>query len=80
MKRVFLLLPGLALTLGVAACGDRPQERAGHQDRGSAPAWQGPTTVFTVSGWKVGDERSWAAHLQTRAQGQNENVRLGASR
>jgi hypothetical protein len=53
---------------------------AGQKIRGSAPNWQGPATVFTVSGWKVGDERSWDAHMQTRAQAQNERVRLGTSR
>jgi hypothetical protein len=68
------------LTLGLMACGDRPQQLAGQQVGGSAPSWQGPVTAFTVSGWKVGDERSWNAHMQTRAQGQNENVRLGTSR
>jgi hypothetical protein len=79
MSRFVLALTLSALTLGLAACGEKPQTLAGHQISGSAPAWQGPTTAFTVSGWKVGDERSWAAHMQTRAQGQNEYVRLGTN-
>jgi hypothetical protein len=69
-----------ALTLALVACGDKPQQGAGQTIRGSAPNWQGPTTAFTVSGWKVGDDASWAAHMQTRAQAQNEHVRLGVSR
>jgi hypothetical protein len=80
VKRAFRVVSMLVLAAGLAACGDRPQERAGKQIGGSAPSWQGPTTSFTVPGWKVGDERSWAAHMQARAQGQNENVRLGTSR
>jgi hypothetical protein len=80
MSRVLGAVMLSALMLGLAACGDRPQELAGNQISGSKPSWQGPATQFTVSGWKVGDERSWAAHMQTRAQGQNENVRLGVSR
>ncbi|MGL6111125.1 MAG: hypothetical protein ACRC2B_13610 [Rubrivivax sp.] len=80
MSRIFWVATLSALTLGLAACGEKAQELTGQQIRGSAPNWQGPTTVFTVSGWKVGDERSWDAHMQARAQAQNEHVRLGASR
>jgi hypothetical protein len=80
MSRMLWVATLSALTLGLAACGEKPQVSAGNQIRGSAPGWQGPSTVFTVSGWKVGDERSWAAHMQARAQSQNEYVRLGASR
>jgi hypothetical protein len=53
------------LALGLAACAEKPQEAA---------------TAFTASGWKVGDEGSWGAHMQTRTQAQNEHVRLGVSR
>ena len=67
----------LAWTLG--ACGEKPQELSGRKIPGSAASWQGPTTSFTVSGWKVGDESSWDAHMRVRAQAQNEQVRLGAS-
>jgi hypothetical protein len=68
------------LALGLAACAEKPQESAGQRIRGSAPNWQGPVTTFTVPGWKAGDERSWGAHMQARAQAQNEHVRLGVSR
>jgi hypothetical protein len=66
--------------LGLAACGERPQELAGRQITGSAASWQGPASVFTVSGWTVGDQGSWQSHMQARAQAQNEHVRLGGSR
>jgi hypothetical protein len=71
-----LLLSALAL----AACGERPQELAGHKIKGSGPDWQGPASPFTAPGWKVGDERSWDQQMQTRAQAQNEYARLGISR
>jgi hypothetical protein len=61
-----------------AGCGERPQQLAGKQLKGSAPSWQGPASPFTASGWKVGDESSWQQHMQVRAQGQNEFVRIGA--
>jgi len=66
----------MLLALALAGCGERPQEMAGVQFRGSVPSWQGPATVFTVPGWKVGDQRSWSQHMQTRAQGQNEFARI----
>ena len=78
MRRILGCLALCALTVGLGACGERPQEGAGRQIRGSEPAWQGPATAFTVPGWTVGDRNSWQAQLQTRAQAQNENVRLGA--
>jgi len=79
MSRTFWVAALSTLALGLAACAEKPQESAGQRIRGSAPNWQGPATVFTVSGWKVGDERSWNTQMQVRAQGQNENVRLGTS-
>ena len=80
MSRIFWAVSLSALALGLGACGEKPQELAGRQIQGSAPSWQGPASTFIVSGWTVGDQRSWQAHMQARAQGQNELVRLGASR
>jgi hypothetical protein len=78
MSRVLRIAALFALASVLAACSEKPQVAAGRQIQGSEPGWQGPVTVFTVAGWKVGDERSWQSHLQTRAQAQNEYVRLGA--
>ncbi len=69
-----------ALAGMLGACGEKPQELTGRKIQGSAASWQGPATSFTVSGWKVGDESSWDAHMRVRAQAQNEQVRVGASR
>ena len=80
MRRSHWVLTLSALTLGLAACSEKPQEFAGGQITGSAASWQGPASAFTVSGWTVGDQGSWQAHMQTRAQAQNEHVRLGGSR
>jgi hypothetical protein len=80
MRRTHGVLMLVALASGLAACGEKPQALAGKQISGSPPSWQGPATVFSVPGWKVGDQLSWQAHMQARAQAQNENVRLGMSR
>jgi hypothetical protein len=74
MMRTFAVLMLSALAL--AGCGERPQTIAGQQITGSAPSWQGPATAFTAPGWKVGDQNSWNQQMQTRAQGQNEFVRM----
>jgi len=67
-----LMLSALVL----AGCGERSQQMAGQQIGGSVPSWQGPATAFTAPGWKAGDQGSWIQHMQTRAQGQNEFVRI----
>jgi hypothetical protein len=77
MKSVVALMLSVLL---LAACGERPQSLAGKQVKGSEAAWQGPATAFTAPGWKVGDQDSWAQHMQVRAQGQNEYVRIGAGK
>ncbi|MBX3642578.1 MAG: hypothetical protein KF720_05845 [Rubrivivax sp.] len=74
------LVAGMLLALALVGCSERPQSLAGQQVRGSAPAWEGPTTAFTAPGWKVGDQESWKQQLQTRAQGQNEFVRMAPGR
>lgn len=79
MKRTACLLAFSALMLGLGACSERPQELAGRQINGGAPNWQGPASPFTAPGWTVGDRRSWQTHMQTRAQAQNEYVRLSQS-
>lgn len=77
MKRIIVIA---ASALLLAACGEKPQSLAGKQIHGSEPSWQGPVTRFTEPGWKVGDQNSWTQHMQARAQGQNESVRIGAGK
>jgi hypothetical protein len=77
MKRIIVIAASMLL---LAACGERPQSLAGKQIRGSEAGWQGPVTSFTAPGWKVGDQASWTQHMEMRAQGQNEYVRIGAAK
>ncbi|WP_328700895.1 hypothetical protein [Aquariibacter albus] len=69
---------GLALTmlLGLAACGDRPQELAAGQKRPDAPSWQGEASGFAVPGWQANDRASWEQQIRTRNQRQNEYARI----
>jgi hypothetical protein len=68
--RVFASLILAAAML--AACSERPQELTGKTGKDRAPAWDGPSTAFTVPGWKVGDRASWDNQMQVRAQTMNE--------
>ncbi len=66
----------VALTLGAAACTEKPQTIGSR--RVDTPAFQGAADPYVATGWKVGDAVSWDKQLTTRAQNQNEYVRIGS--
>lgn len=59
---------GVALALGLAACGEQPQvvvyEQGRYQGKTDAAPWDGPP--FN------GERAAWEAALKNRARGQNE--------
>ena len=75
MMRVITL--GLAVvSLGLAACGDKPQV-AGKRSADQAP-YATAATAYSTAGWKQGDAETWERNLNARAQrGQNEYGRTG---
>ncbi|HEY1231642.1 MAG TPA: hypothetical protein VGF26_30450 [Ramlibacter sp.] len=61
--------------LALAACGEKRQtigQNSGHD----AAASSGTGTVFQVQGWKAGDRAAWEQQLKSRAQAQNDYVRV----
>lgn len=61
-----------ALGLGLAACGDKPQDLTTNKSDGAAYKGVGESK-FAAPGWKAGDKNAWEQHLKVRAQsGQNE--------
>lgn len=61
--------------LALAACGEKEQtlgQNSGHD----TPAAGGTGTVFQVQGWKAGDRASWEQQLKSRAQTQNDYVKV----
>ncbi len=62
-----------ALSLALAACGDKPQTAGAKKD--DAAPWSGAQAAYQDKNWKAGDQASWEAQMRTRAQGQNEYVR-----
>ena len=71
-----LRIASLALCVGLAACGEKPQT-ATHR-KADGHAYDGPASAYTAGSWKAGDEASWDAQMRSRSQGQNEYSRTGA--
>jgi len=70
----------VALALGLAACGDKPQAEAGKAagttvTRDTKP-WQGDPLAHQAQ-FTRGDKASWENALKLRQQGQNEYIRIG---
>lgn len=63
----------VACVLGLAACGEEPQQ-VSHK-RTDASAWQGGDAAFTAGNWKQGDRASWEEQMKARNQNQNEYTR-----
>ena len=75
---MILTIAAAALTLGLAACGDQPQEMnsAGVKQDG-APYTGVGKSQYVQSGWSAGDKTSWEQQLKARAQyGQNDYTRM----
>jgi hypothetical protein len=71
MARALLILAGIALVLGLAACGERPQvleyKQGKYQGKPDQPAWD--------SAKFKGDRTEWELAIKTRNQSQNEYKR-----
>lgn len=66
----------VALSLGLAACTEKPQTAGTRQV--DTPAYLGAQDPYVAAGWKPGDPASWDQQLTTRAQSQNEYKRIGS--
>lgn len=82
MKRLTLTTLSMAALLGLAACGEKPQEMGANGVKQDGAAYQGVgKSQYAQSGWKAGDKNSWEQELKARAQyGQNDYTRIGAQR
>lgn len=64
----------LALGLGLAACGEKPQTQLG--SKVDASAHTGTGSAFVTGTWKQGDKTSWEQQMRARTQNtQNEYSR-----
>jgi hypothetical protein len=64
----------VALVVGLAACGEKPQTLVSTIQDGAA--YTGTGKAFVSPDWKPGDKGSWESHLKARGQyGQNDYSR-----
>lgn len=78
MRRFTLTLVSTAVLLGLAACGDQPQEmNSAGVKQDNAPYTGVGKSQYLQSGWNAGDKTSWEQQLKARAQyGQNDYTRM----
>jgi hypothetical protein len=70
-RRIAILIAGLAVAVGLAACGERPQvieyKQGTYQGKPDQPPYAGAP-------WN-GNKQEWDVAINTRAQNQNEYKR-----
>ncbi|QHE77462.1 hypothetical protein [Hydrogenophaga sp. PBL-H3] len=78
IQRFTLSIVAVALALGLAACGDKPQEISGSGVKQDGTPYSGVgKSQYAQGGWSVGDKASWEQQLKARAQyGQNDYTRM----
>ena len=67
-----------ALTLSLAACGEKPQKMDTSARKADAEPWtssDAANPAFYASGWKVGDKTAWEEQIRQRNQAQNDYAR-----
>lgn len=70
-----LLLSMMALAL--FGCGEKVQSQANARVSGDAAPWDGAKNdPFVVKGWTAGNKTEWETQMRTRAQAQNEYVKV----
>ncbi len=73
MMRVMLILLSAML---LAACSEKDQSLTATVNKSDGKPWQGAQNGYVVKGWTPGDKTSWESQLRTRAQTQNEYVKV----
>jgi hypothetical protein len=73
MRRLLACGAALVLALGLAGC-EKPQTAA--TPKSDTPAWHAAENGYVAPGWKAGDRASLEQQLRSRAQTQNEYVRI----
>ncbi len=77
-QRFALSIAAAAMTLGLVACGDKPQEMNGAGVKQDGAPYTGVgKSQYAQGGWTTGDKTSWEQQLKARAQyGQNDYSRM----
>jgi hypothetical protein len=65
----------LAIVVGLAACGDKPQNLEAGKKKPDTQAFQGQGDAYKAAGWTNGDQTTWEAQIKARNVNQNEYAR-----
>jgi len=82
-RKLIVTVAALAVTAGLAGCGEKDQvivyEQGKYQGKPDSKPWDNDpgASVYTSSKWTKGDKSSWETALKSRNQNQNEYVRIG---
>ena len=72
-----IALASIVVVLGSAGCSDRGAKGDQAVSKyASQPSWDAAADPFVAPGWKSGDKASWQEQMTSRAQSQNEYVRI----
>lgn len=73
MMRLFLICASAGI---LAACGEFDQAQTAERHLPDAAPWKGVKNVYAEKGWTPGDEAAWNTQMRTRAQHQNEYLKV----
>ena len=76
--RALVFGAAVALTVLLAACGEKPQTMDQAAKKADAEPWtvsEVANPAFTAPGWKAGDKAAWEQQIRQRNQAQNEYAR-----
>ena len=82
-RKLAIAAAALAVTAGLAGCGEQDQVIAYHQGeyqgKPDTKPWDNDpaASLYTTSKWTKGDKTSWENAIKSRTQNQNEYVRIG---
>ncbi|HWI10238.1 MAG TPA: hypothetical protein VNU48_02820 [Burkholderiaceae bacterium] len=78
IARALALVAATALTLSLAACGEKPQRMDASARKADAAPWtvsDAANPAFKAPGWKDGDQAAWEQQIRQRNQAQNDYAR-----
>jgi hypothetical protein len=76
--RALLTAAAAVLSLGLGACGEKPQsidQAARRSDTGAWTMSQAANPAFAAPGWKGGEKAAWEQQIRQRNQAQNDYLR-----
>lgn len=82
-RKIVVAVAALALTAGLAGCGETEQvmvyQQGKYQGKPDTKPWDNDPKagLDPTSTWTKGDKTSWETAIKSRTQNQNEYVRIG---